>query len=225
MFDLGPRESDKVARTTKELEQYLRATYSDSFQPSIMNETTAIPLYPEMPNTTYLGTELPKTDAQMTYLDKKNIDEAIHQNMRKKDVYQSYMHKIYNLVVGKTNEQLREKAVSDATFQEVKTEWYPIGYLMILKSLWFSNRYKQHPIRLLCLDTRCLYNTMQCANKNTTDYLVKFRNAYKFNEDCNGILITRGVQEHGMKILLPLHNNGFDSLQEDEKNKSEKAGE
>ena len=35
-FDLGPRASDKVARTMKELEWYLRTTYSDSFQPAIM---------------------------------------------------------------------------------------------------------------------------------------------------------------------------------------------
>ena len=28
-----------------------------------------------------------------------------------------------------------------------------------------------------------------------------------------------------MKILFPLHNNGFDSLQEDEKKETEKSGE
>ena len=58
----------------------------------------------------------------MTYLEKKNIDEAILQKLRKKDVYKSDMHKIYNLIVGQTNEQLKEKAASDATFQAVKTD-------------------------------------------------------------------------------------------------------
>ena len=33
------------------------------------------------------------------------------------------------------------------------------------------------------------------------------------------------IQEHGMQILFPFHNTGFDSLQEYEKNESEKAGE
>ena len=74
-----------------------------------------------------------------------------------------------------------------------------------------------HPIRSLCLSTRRLYNTMQYANENTTDYSVRFRNAEKVNESCNRILITKGVQEHGVKILFPLHNTGFGSLQEDEK--------
>ena len=59
-----------------------------------------------MPTITELGTERPKTDGDMTYLEKKNIDEAILQNLRKKDVYESDMHKIYNLIVGQTNEQL-----------------------------------------------------------------------------------------------------------------------
>ena len=56
---------------------------------------------------------------------------------------------------------------------------------------------------------------MQYVNENTIDYLVRFRNAKKFNEDCNGILITKGVQEHGMKIIFLFHNTVFYSLQED----------
>ena len=56
---------------------------------------------------------------------------------------------------------------------------------------------------------------MQYANENTTDYLVRFRNAQKVNEACDGSLVTKGVEDHGMKIIFPLLNNGFDSLQED----------
>ena len=66
---------------------------------------------------------------------------------------------------------------------------------------------------------------MQYANENTNDYLVRFRNAQKVNEACDGILITKFVQEHGMKILFPLHNTVFEYLQEDEKREAEKAGE
>ena len=100
------------------------------------------------------------------------------------------MHKIYNLIVGQTNEQLQYRAASDATFQEVKTDQDPIGYLMILKNICLSNQSEQHPIRSLCLSTRRLYNTMQYANENATNYLVRFRNAEKVNEACNGSLIT-----------------------------------
>ena len=105
----------------------------------------------------------------MTYLEKKNIDEAIRQNLRKKYVYETYMHKIYNLIVSQTKEQLQEKAASGAPFQAVKSDQDPVGYLMILKSICFSNQYEQHPIRSLCLSMRCLYNTMQYANKDTID--------------------------------------------------------
>ena len=135
------------------------------------------------------------------------------------------MQKIYNLIVGQKNEQLQEKAALDATFQTVKTDQDPIGYLLILKKICFSNQSEQHPIRSLWLSTRRLYNTMQYDSENNTDYLVRFRNAQKFNEACYGSLITKGVQEHGMKICFPLHNTGFDSLQEDEKKKSENSGE
>ena len=98
-----------------------------------------------MSTITDLGTERPKTDGEMTYL--KKTDEAILQKLRTKDVHESDKHKIYNLIVGKTNEQLQEKATSDATFQAVKTKRDPIFYLMILKRLCFSNQYDQHPIR------------------------------------------------------------------------------
>ena len=62
-----------------------------------------------MPNITDLGTERPKIDADMTYPEKNNIDEAIRQNLRNKDFYESDMHKIYNIIVGQTNEQIQEK--------------------------------------------------------------------------------------------------------------------
>ena len=122
------------------------------------------------------------------------------------------MNKIYNLILVQTNEQLQEKAESDATLQAVNTDRDPIGYLMILKRICFSNQSEQHPIRWLCLSTRRMYNTMQYANKNTTAYLVRFRNAQRFNEACDGSLITKGLQEHGVKICFPLHNTGFDYL-------------
>ena len=86
----------------------------------------------------------------MTYLEKKNIDEAIRQKMRKKDVYKSYIRNIYNIIISQAN-----------TFQEVKTDRSPIGYLMILKRLCFSKKSDQNPIRSLCLATRRLYNTIQ----------------------------------------------------------------
>ena len=46
-----------------------------------------------MPTITDLGTDIPETDGDMTYL-KKTIDEAIRQKLRNKDVYESDMHKI-----------------------------------------------------------------------------------------------------------------------------------
>ena len=105
----------------------------------------------------------------MIYLVKNNINEAICKNLRNNNVYESDMHKIYNLILGQTNEQLLEKAASDATFQAVNTDRDPIGYLMILKRIWLSNHSEQHIILPLCLYTRSLYNTMQYSNKNTTN--------------------------------------------------------
>ena len=43
----------------------------------------------------------------MTYLWKKNINEATHQNMRNKDVYESDIHNIYNIILVQTYEQLQ----------------------------------------------------------------------------------------------------------------------
>ena len=105
-----------------------------------MTETVATFPNPEMHTITYFGKERPKTDGEMTYLEKRDIDEAIRKNLMKKDVYQSDMHEIYNLIVGQTNEQLQEKAALEAAFQAIKTDQDPIGYLMILKMICFSNQ-------------------------------------------------------------------------------------
>ena len=82
----------------------------------------------------------------MTYLDKKNTNESIHQKLMNKDVYESDMHNLYNLIVVQTNEQLQKKLTPDATVHAVKPERDPIGYLIILKRLCFSNKFEQQPI-------------------------------------------------------------------------------
>ena len=72
-----------------------------------MTETASNFPDPAMPTITELGTERPKTDVEMTYIENKNTDEAIRQKLRKKDVYESDMQKIYNIIVVQTNEQLQ----------------------------------------------------------------------------------------------------------------------
>ena len=69
-FDLGPRASDKFSITMKGLKRYLRTTYSDSCQPSIMTETAATFPNPEIPTIPDLNIDPPKTDKEMTYLKK-----------------------------------------------------------------------------------------------------------------------------------------------------------
>ena len=71
----------------------------------------------------------------MTYLENKNIDDTIHQKLRKKDVFETDMKKIYNIIVVQTNMKLLEKEATDATFQAVKAGQYHIVYLMISKKL------------------------------------------------------------------------------------------
>ena len=71
----------------------------------------------------------------MNYLKKKNIDKAIHQKLSKKDVYETYRHNIYNIILVQTNKQPQEKVASDATSQAVKKIRDPMGYLMIPKKL------------------------------------------------------------------------------------------
>ena len=61
---------------------------------------------------------------------------------------------------------------------------------------------------------------MEYANENTTNYLVRFRNAQKVNEAYNRSLIIKGVQENGMNIIFPFHSTGFYSPQEDDNNEA-----
>ena len=110
------------------------------------------------------------------------------------------------------------------TFQAFKSGKDPIGYLIIIKKLYFSNQYEKPLIRSICLETRQLYKTMQHTTDNTTNYLFRFHNAEKENEKCNGILLTRRFQEHWMKILYQLHVTNFYSLHDNGKKDSEIAG-
>ena len=93
----------------KELEQYIGTPYSDTCQTSIITETAANFPDPEMTTTTNLGIERQKTFEEMTYIENIYIDKVIRQKLRKKDVYESDMRKIYNLIVGRSNEQLQKK--------------------------------------------------------------------------------------------------------------------
>ena len=119
---------DKFIRKLKELDQYLGATYINNCEPAIMIETPDIFPEPDMPKIILdTGVEHPKTALDMTYLKQKDIDKAIRQKLRKKYVYETDMHMIYNILVGNTNNQLQEKAALEATFQVFKTGRDPIG--------------------------------------------------------------------------------------------------
>ena len=65
---------------------------------------------------------------------------------------------------------------------------------------------------------------MQNVNKNTINYLVRFHNVQRASEACNGILITRGVQEHGMKIMYPFNFTRFDVMLDNAKKEADTAG-
>ena len=72
-----------------------RTRYRNICQPDIMTKTPETLPYAQMPNImTDTGTKCPKTDLYMTYLKKKNIYEAIDQNLRKEYVYETNTHKI-----------------------------------------------------------------------------------------------------------------------------------
>ena len=45
------------------------------------------------------------------------------------------MYKKYNIINGQTNGQVQEKAVSDLTYQEVKSDQDHIRYLKILNNI------------------------------------------------------------------------------------------
>ena len=122
IFNIGPRSSDKFSGTMKELERYLGANYSDSCQPAIITNTLETFPDPDMPTIVPdMGVECLNNDVEITYLENKNIDEAIHQKLRKKYVYETDMHMIYNIIVGHTRNQLQEKVASDANFHVVNT--------------------------------------------------------------------------------------------------------
>ena len=59
----------------------------------------------------------PKSDSDITYLKKKNINKPIQQKQRKKYVYERDNHNIYNLILGQTNEKLRENEASTAPYR------------------------------------------------------------------------------------------------------------
>ena len=80
ILDIGLRSLDKFSRTMKELERYIGATYSDSCQTSITTETHMTFPDPEIPTIIPdTGIKLPKADAETTYPEKRNTNEAIHQ--------------------------------------------------------------------------------------------------------------------------------------------------
>ena len=83
----------------------------------------------------YMGVKHANMDAYMTYLENKNINEAICQKPRKNYVYEINMHNIYNIILDQTNKKLQDKAASEATLQAAKTGRDPIRYLVIPKKL------------------------------------------------------------------------------------------
>ena len=52
----------------------------------------------------------PKMEAYITHLKKKKNYTTIHKKLRKKGVYETDIHKIYNNILGHKNKQVQKKA-------------------------------------------------------------------------------------------------------------------
>ena len=73
-----------------------------------MTETLATITGPDMPKIIPdTGTKSPNSEREMKFLEKQNIYKAIHQELGKKDVYETDVHKINNIILGQTNEKLQ----------------------------------------------------------------------------------------------------------------------
>ena len=84
----------------KDMERYLGATYRNSCQPDIMTDKTTKPPNPYMSTIIpFTGAGRTKKDREITYPEKKNIDRAIYQKLMNKDGYETYMQKVYNIIV------------------------------------------------------------------------------------------------------------------------------
>ena len=69
LYDLGTRVPVKFSGMMKDLDRYLGETYTNSFQPVIINETPYTLPDPYIPTIIHdTGVKHPKTDVDMTYL-------------------------------------------------------------------------------------------------------------------------------------------------------------
>ena len=88
------------------------ATFPNSEIPEIIYET---------------GTKCPKTEAEITYLNNNNIDEAIFQKLKKKAMYETEIHKIYNIVVGHKMSNYRRRQYWDPPSRRSRQSNTPLG--------------------------------------------------------------------------------------------------
>ena len=70
---------------------------------------------------------IPRLIQIWTTYKKDNINDTICQKPRNKNLYETDMHKIYNIIVDQNNEQFQDNVASDATLMTVKIGWDPIG--------------------------------------------------------------------------------------------------
>ena len=88
------------------MEQHHGGNYRNIFQPPIITKILKTFLGLEMPTIIPdTSAKRPKMHRKITYLEKNNIYKAIRKKLRKKDVYETDMHKIYNLIMGQTNKK------------------------------------------------------------------------------------------------------------------------
>ena len=137
-------QADTFNRTTKELGHYIGKKYTMETMMAIKKLKDHVYIRPSMPQTldktlgTHTGAMRDKTETELSYMEKKEIEMGIRKYLNKEDQYTMDMHQIYSIIVGKCSDAMIQKMKADADYTTVEDKCDPIGILQIIRKICYS---------------------------------------------------------------------------------------
>jgi hypothetical protein len=135
IYDVGANQADRYIKTTKELEQYLRGTFTPEALKSIEELTLVSFTEPSMPVDDY-GVEI--DDDELTYIQKTILGGRIKEYLYETKEFAQDMVKIYITIHGQCTDAMIQKLETDQHYETVKEESDATGLLKMIKKICYN---------------------------------------------------------------------------------------
>jgi hypothetical protein len=190
IYGIGPNQTDRYIKMTREIEEYLGRKFTPEATKSIEELTLVTFTEPTKP-VDAAGTAV--AGDTLTYVQKTILSGPIKEYLYETKKFEQDMAKIYSTIHGQRTDAMVHKLTTDQDYKAVKDSSNPIGLLKLIKKICYSYQTEQFQVLSMIRAVKQVFSITQGHKETNIDYLERFKNRITVAMSCGAEFLFPGV--------------------------------